>query len=164
MQNLPYFLQDTSHAQFVAWQSHQYQREKGCLAFMGGQCLIHPMKDGRWHVMNGPTHRWQNLARERAIGRHTWHRHGHDRRYRALWAQPQHTTIARDSRGHQRPLRGQTALGLPSAPCNLSIWPFPSRLWPRRVPFMVTCWAALRDVRQTSGWTLIFTGTKSWLT
>lgn len=59
MQNLPYFVQDTSNAQFVAWQSDQYQREKGCLAFMGGQCLIHPMKDGRWHVMNGPTHRWQ---------------------------------------------------------------------------------------------------------
>ncbi len=59
MQNLPYFLQDTTHAQFVAWQSHQYQREKGYLAFMGGQCMIHPMKDGRWHVMNGPTHRWQ---------------------------------------------------------------------------------------------------------
>ncbi len=59
MQNVPYYLQDTNHAQFVAWQSDQYQREKGCLAFMGGQCFIHPMKDGRWHVMNGPTHRWQ---------------------------------------------------------------------------------------------------------
>lgn len=59
MQNLPYYLQDTSNAQFVAWQSHQYQREKGFLAFMGGQCYIHPMKDGRWHIMNGPTHRWQ---------------------------------------------------------------------------------------------------------
>ncbi len=59
MQNVPYYLQDSSHAQFVAWKSNQYQREKGCLAFMGGQCFIHPMKDGRWHVMNGPTHRWQ---------------------------------------------------------------------------------------------------------
>jgi hypothetical protein len=59
MQNIPYYLNDDGAQQFVAWKNDQIERQHGLLAFMGGQCLIQPMKDGRWHVMNGPLGRWQ---------------------------------------------------------------------------------------------------------
>jgi hypothetical protein len=52
-----YLLDETENG-FVAWKSDQIAHSKGTLGFMGGQCLIQPMKDGRWHIMNGPTHRW----------------------------------------------------------------------------------------------------------
>ncbi|MEN9949166.1 MAG: hypothetical protein RL106_1989 [Bacteroidota bacterium] len=59
MQNIPFYLKDDGAQQYVAWQSDQVERQAGLLAFMGGQCMIQPMKDGRWHIMNGPLGRWQ---------------------------------------------------------------------------------------------------------
>jgi hypothetical protein len=52
------YLTDESELGFVAWKSDQITHSKGALGFMGGQCLIQPMKDGRWHIMNGPINRW----------------------------------------------------------------------------------------------------------
>jgi enamidase len=89
----------------------------------------------------GPAHRRQDAAGERAARRHSRHRHGDDRRHRALRPQPQHAAGHRGAGGGGRALKR-------AAPTRRSIDPSTHGIAPRARHRLAVAHAARHRHRQ----------------